>query len=100
MAKKYPYARWANDRIKKVIPEEQQSARARYFSDSGRIQHYDEYARWSRLFGYDFDDNPEGYWESKFLPWHKPTGILLGALGTMTWLLLQVIAGSTGRKER
>lgn len=100
MAKKYPYARWVADKMRGLEADSLQAVRNKYYSDTGRIENYDDYARWCRLFGYDYDDSPEGYWESKFLPWHKPAGIVMGAIGVMTWLVLQIITDSTGRMDR
>lgn len=97
---RYAYARWANDRIKRNSPEYQEEIRKTYFSPQGKIGRYDEYAKWCRVMGYDFDDNPEGYWEYKAGSLDKGTGYLLGAIGVLVWFVMSLVTGSTGRKEQ
>lgn len=96
----YRYARWVSDKLKGLEPEVAQQVRDKYYSDSGRIAHYDEYARFCRLFGYSYDDSPDGYWESKIQSWHKPTGYLLGLTGVISWFSLSLVTGFLGRKAK
>ena len=97
---KYQYARWVSDKMKHTPKELQSERRGAYFSNSGRIAHYDEYAKWCRLWGYDYDDSPEGYWDSKTKVWHKPAGILMGLSGVLMWLVASIVSGSTGQTRR
>lgn len=100
MNKKYPYARWVSDKLKDATAERKQEIRGAHYSDSGRVAHYDEYARWCRQLGYDYDDSPEGYWDSKIKDWHQPTGILMAITGVFMWFIAMVIGGSTGQTKR
>jgi hypothetical protein len=100
MRKRYPYARWVDDRIKHTPKEMLQEKRGAYYSSSGRVAHYDEYAKWCRLWGYEYDNAPEGYWDAKTKNWHTYAGTAMGALGVMAWFLLSIVAGSTGQQKR
>jgi hypothetical protein len=100
MRKRYPYARWVDDRIKHVPNEMLQEKRGAYYSNSGRIAHYDEYAKWCRLWGYEYDNAPDGYWDDKTKKWHTPAGVLMGSVGIMAWFLLSIIGGATGKMDR
>lgn len=100
MRKKYQYARWVSDKLNGVSNERKQEIRGAYYSNSGRVAHYDEYAKWCRDLGYDYDDSPEGYWESKTLEWHNPVGILMGLTGVLMWFIAMIVGGSTGQIKR
>ena len=99
MAKRYPYARWVSDKLRHVPKELQTEGRGLYYSDTGRISHYDEYAKWCRLWGHDYDDSPDGYWDAKTQPWHNPAGVALGLSGVVFWLVSAIVGGSTGQKK-
>lgn len=96
---RYPYAKWATMRVMQNSPEYQQRERDKYFSNTGRIEYYDEYARYCRLFGYEYDNCPDGYWDSKMKSWHKPFGAIMGTIGIMFWFIFSVTVSSTGRKQ-
>jgi len=101
MAKqKMTYPHWVNYRIKNVSPEYVQEARKKYYSRGGRIEKYDEYREYCKLFGFIPDNPPEGYWESKETWWGKPLGIWLGL--TMGWIafILSIGLPSTQSKGK
>ena len=98
MAKKLSYSAWARMQIDAYSPERQQDVRKSYYSDSGKINRYDAYKTHCKQRGYDFDAPPEGYWESKEEPWHKPTGILIGLSTVLLWFLTSLLGGTTGRR--
>jgi hypothetical protein len=100
MKKKYPYARWVADKLRWYPKEKLQEMRGVYYSTSGKIAHYDEYAKWCRELGYDYDDSPEGYWDSKVRDWHNPLGILMGLSGILMWFVATIIGSSTGQIKR
>jgi hypothetical protein len=100
MRKKYQYARWVADKMKHASNERKQEIRGAYYSNSGRVEHYDEYAKWCRDLGYDYDDSPEGYWDSKIKDWHQPTGILMAITGVFLGFIALVIGGSTGQAKK
>lgn len=95
MPKKLAYSAWCRMELERVPEENRQDARPSYFSDSGKITKYDEYRTYCRTNRLDYDGPPEGYWESKEKPWHKPTGYLLGLASILAYFALLVIGGST-----
>ena len=100
MRKRYPYARWVDDRLKHVSRENKAEKRGAYYSNTGRVAHYEEYAKWCRLWGYYYDDSPEGYWDAKTKAWHPYAGTLLGSAGILAWLVLSIVGGATGQTRR
>lgn len=99
MAKNLPYAAWVRQQLDKLPEEEQQAARTAFYSTGGRIAKWESYRAHCKAQKLDYDGPPEGYWESKEEPWHKPTGYAVGALGVFVWFLGTIIAGSTGMKK-
>lgn len=100
MAKHLPYAAWVRKRLEGLPEERRQAARSGYYSDSGRIANWETYRADCKAMGYDYDNPPEGYWESKEQPWHKAAGYAMGLVGLFLWFMAQVIAGSTGMKRK
>lgn len=75
-----------NIKLKPLTKEHQQELRGKYFSNSGKVKQYDAYKSYCKQHGYEPDSAPEGYWESKEEPWHKPAGwgmVIAGYLGMM-----------------
>lgn len=97
---KYAYTRWANDNLKNLPEAQEQEARKSYFSPEAKVRRYDEYAKWARANGYDFDNSPDGYWEYKLNGPTKPLGYLLGLLGIVAWFSLSLVTGFLGRKAQ
>lgn len=100
MAKKLPYAAWVRQQLEKLPEDKRPAARGGYYSDSGRIAKWDVYKAECKAAGLEYDMPPEGYWESKEEPWHKPAGYTMGLLGVFMWFLVMVIGGSTGMKRK
>ena len=76
--------------------ESDQEERNKYWSHTGRIEHYDRYRAFCRQEKKTPDNPPDGYWESKEEPWHKPTGVAIGLSGVLLWFLGGVISSATG----
>lgn len=74
---RYPYARWANERIKQITDQgARKEARDKYFSNSGKLEKFDSYRDYCKLVNAEPDPAPDGYWESKVTIWHNLGGIL------------------------
>jgi hypothetical protein len=74
---KYPYARWANERIKQITDEgARKEARDTYFSNSGKLIKFDNYRQFCKEMKVEPDPAPDGYWESKVTLGHNIAGIL------------------------
>ena len=99
MAKRLPYEAWARIQIDRIPEEERQAKRGKFFSEGGRIANWENYRAYCKANGNLYDGPPDGYWESKEEPWHKPTGILMGLVGVFVWFLVLVISGSTGMRK-
>ena len=86
MSKKLSYAGWARIVLDQLTPEHQKELRSSFYSDEGRIKRYDSYKKYCQDKGFEYEGAPDGYWESKEEPWHKPAGwgmIIGGYLGMM-----------------
>ena len=97
---KLPYAGYVSMTLRSEGKEKDQEAREAYFSTSGRIASYDLYKDYCKRNKFTPDSPPDGYWESKQEPWHKPTGIAIGLLGILLWFIGGVAAGSAGQRGR
>ena len=95
---KFTYAAWAAMSLRDAGLENDQAAREIYWSKTGRIAKYDEYREYCKTERKQPDNPPEGYWESKEQPWHRPAGITIGLMGVLTWFVIGVIGGATGRR--
>ena len=99
MSKRLPYEAWARQQIDKIPEELRQEQRGKFYSPGGRIANWETYRAYCKNNGHQYDGPPEGYWESKEQPWHKPTGLLMGLVGVFVWFLVLVIGGSTGMRK-
>lgn len=99
MTKKLPYAAWVNIKLKPLSKEHQQELRGGYYSNSGKIKQYDAYKAYCKDNGFDYDPAPDGYWESKEEPWHKPAGWAMVA-GAFLTLMLGGVATSGIRTRK
>lgn len=97
--KRLPYAAWVRQQLDKMPEELRQAARAEYYSDSGKIAKWDLYKADCKAQKLDYDGPPEGYWEAKEEPWHKPAGYALGVVGVFTWFLGAIVLGALGGKR-
>ena len=95
-----PYAGYAQMKLRDENKDKNQEEREKYFSNSGKILKYDEYRDYCKRNKFTPDSPPDGYWESKEEPWHKPTGIALGLFGILLWFIGGLAAGSTGQRGR
>jgi hypothetical protein len=85
---RYPYARWANERIKQITDEgERKATRDKYFSNSGKLIKFDNYRDYCRAINAEPDPAPDGYWESKVTPAHTIAGILGIVMMMFLWLI-------------
>lgn len=100
MADKFTYAAWVAMELRDKELSADQDARAQYWSNSGKIAKYDEYLAYCKEHKLKADNPPEGYWESKEEPWHKPTGIAMGLTGILIWFVAKVIGGAVGPSRR
>lgn len=96
MAKRLPYAAWVRQQLERMPEELRQAARGEYYSDSGKIAKWELYKADCKQAGYEYDGPPDGYWEAKEEPWHKPAGYTMGALGVFLTFLGMIIIGSMG----
>lgn len=96
---KLTYAAYAAMKLRDAGLENDQAARESYWSRSGKIARYDEYRAYCKQEKRQPDNPPEGYWESKEEPWHKPVGIGIGLMGILGWFLIGIIGGATGRSR-
>lgn len=99
MRKKLPYPAWVNIQLKPLTKEHQQELRGNYFSNSGRVKQYDNYKAYCKANSFEYDSPPEGYWESKEEPWHKPAGWAMVA-GAFLTLMLGGVATSGIRTRK
>jgi len=99
MADRLTYAGWVAMTLRDKGLENDQQARASYWSNSGRIERYDEYKEFCKQQKKSYDSPPDGYWESLEKPWHKPAGIAMGLTGILLWFISGVIGGSTGQRR-
>ena len=100
MPDRLTYAGWVAMTLRDKGLENDQQARASYWSNSGRIERYDEYKEFCKQQKKSYDNPPDGYWESLEKPWHKPAGITMGLTGILLWFISGVIGGSTGQTRR
>ena len=100
MSNKMPYAGWVAMTLRDNGDQDNQEARAKYWTDSGKVEFYDQYVAFCKQEKKKHDPPPEGYWESKEKPWHKPTGILMGLTGILVWVTSGIIGGSTGQVRK
>ena len=91
------YAAWASKKIRAMPKAQQQTRRGGYYSPTGRINNYDNYRADAKAELYSFEKPPEGYWESKEKPWHKPVGFMAGGLGVFIYFLFGIVLRSTGQ---
>lgn len=96
MPKAFPYAAWVRLQLAKVPEDALQDARKAFYSDAGKIAKWEAYKAYCKANKLDYDGPPEGYWESKEQPWHKPAGYGMAAMGLFAWFLMVIIGGSTG----
>lgn len=99
MAEKFTYAAWVAMELRDKELSADQDARAQYWSNSGKIAKYDEYREYCKLNKLQPDNPPEGYWESKEEPWHKPVGIAMGMTGILVWFIAGIIGGASGQSR-
>ena len=100
MSNRLPYAGWVAYTLREAGKENDQAERGKYFSNTGRIDNYDNYVAFCKSEKKQYDSPPDGYWESKEKPWHKPTGIAMGLTGILLWFIAGVIGGSTGQSRQ
>lgn len=99
MSNRLTYAGWVAMTLRDANLENDQGARAKYWTNTGKIEQYDAYKEYCKTNGYNYDSPPDGYWESKEKPWHKPAGIAMGLTGILLWFISGVIGGSTGQRR-
>ena len=99
MSNRLTYAGWVAMTLRDKGLENDQAARASYWSNTGRIEQYDTYKEYCKTNGNDYDGPPDGYWESKEKPWHKPAGLAMGLTGILLWFISGIIGGATGQKR-
>lgn len=73
--------------IKPFAKDKQQELRNLYFSNTNRVKQYDTYKAYCKENDFIADGAPDGYWESKEEPWHKPAGYAMVAGLFLTMLL-------------
>ena len=100
MAKKLPYAGYVRIMLEPLTPEHQQELRGSFFSDSGRVKQYDNYKAYCKQHGFDYDPAPDGYWEAKEEPWHKPAGWGMIAAGYLGMMLLSAMGSGIRTRKR
>ena len=100
MAKKLTYAGWVSIKLKPLTKEHQQELRGSYFSNTGKIKQYDNYKTYCKTNGFDYDSPPEGYWESKEEPWHKPAGWGMVVGGYLGMMLLSAMGSGIRTRRR
>ena len=96
MAKRLPYPAWVNIKLREKSKVEQQELRNGFYSDYGRVANYDKYAADCRQGGWVADSAPEGYAEWSYRGYEGPTNLLIAGLGALVYLIVGIIAGSTG----
>lgn len=90
MKERYPYARWATERINQITKEEdRKETRPKYFSNSGKLIKFENYLQFCREGGYQPDPAPDGYWESRVKTWHSASGVM----GVFMMMFLYLIVG-------
>lgn len=100
MSKKMPYAGWVRLTLEPLTPEHQQELRSSYFSDRGKVARYDTYKAYCIEKGFSYDAPPEGYWESKEEPWHKPAGWGMVVGGYLGMMLLSAMGSGVRTRRR
>lgn len=100
MAKKLPYAGYVRIILEPLTPEHQQELRAGFFSESGRVKQYDNYKAYCQKHGFEYDPAPDGYWEAKEEPWHKPAGWGMIAAGYLGMMLLSAMGSGVRTRRR
>lgn len=100
MAKKLPYAGWVRITLEPLTPEHQQELRGSFFSDTGRVKQYDNYKKYCIDNNYEYDGTPDGYWEAKEEPWHKPVGWGMVATGYLGMMLLSAMGSGIRTRRR
>jgi hypothetical protein len=98
MAKRLPYAAWVQQKLRGQTKAQQQAIRSTYYNDYGRVSNYDAYVRDCKADNFTPDTPPEGYWEWAERGYEKPLTVITMGLGALLYLIIGVIAGSTGRK--
>ena len=99
MSNRLTYAGWVAMTLRDKGLENDQAARASYWSNTGRIEQYDAYKEYCKTNKNEYDGPPDGYWESLEKPWHKPAGIAMALTGILLWFISGVIGGSTGQRR-
>lgn len=100
MPKRFAYPAYVNLQLKGKTKAEQQAIRNEYFSDYGRVANYDRYVKFCRDNNYVADRAPEGYAEWSYKGYEGPTNLLIAGLGALMYLIIGIIAGSTGMRKR
>ncbi len=100
MSKQLPYAAWVRITLEPLTPEHQQELRGSFFSDTGRIKRYDAYKAYCVEKGYKYDPAPDGYWEAKEEPWHKPAGVAMIVGGYVGMMLLSAMGSGIRTRNR
>lgn len=100
MAKKLPYAAWVRITLEPLTPEHQQELRGSFFSDKGKVKRYDDYKAYCIKHGHAYDSAPDGYWESKEEPWHKPAGWGMVAAGYLGMMLISAMGSGVRTRNR
>ena len=94
---RYAYARWVSEMISEAPKEDEQAIRSEYFSNRGRVIHYDDYRKFCKAIRHEADSPPEDYYEWKGNPVATATGVGIGLLGIFGWFLGGIVGGSTGK---
>ena len=84
---KLPYPAYVNIRLKPLTKEHQQEIRSSFYSPKGKIARHDDYVAYCKANKREPDPAPNGYWDSKEEPWHKPVGILMIVMAYFTWFM-------------
>lgn len=96
---RYPYARYVASRAQGLDREEMQAIRDSYYSNSGRVKHYDHYVYVAGLLDLEPDPPPKGYVGRDFSRATKSGLAVTGLLGIFYWLLGTIAIGATGKMK-
>jgi len=99
VSKRLTYASWVQQKLVGFNKVQQQSIRNEYYSDYGRVSNYDFYVKDCKSQRYLPDAPPEGYWSWAERGYEKPITILAAGLSALLYLIVGVIAGSTGTRK-
>lgn len=100
MKKRLAYAGWARIVLDQLTPEHQQELRGSFYSDEGRIKRYDSYKKYCQENNFEYEDAPDGYWESKEESWHKPAGVAMIVGGYLGMMLLSAMGSGVRTRNR